>query len=398
MISLSLPDARRLALASQGLHVKTPFGAGKNAVLRCIEQLGYVQIDTISVINRSHHHCIWTRVPSYQPAHLDRLLKDRQVLEYWSHAAAFLPMADYRYCLPYMQAIAAGKKHWRTPDRKAMQRVLDRIRAEGPLMARDFEHAGDRGNEWGWNWKPAKIALEQLFIEGQLMASHREGFQKVYDLPERVLPPGIDTRTPSGEEFQRYLITRAIRAHGLVRDGEISYLRKGMKAGVKARLQDMLDAGEIVGVTVRGIEGPYYSHQDLLASLPGKRVNRQVNLLSPFDNAVIQRKRLQQLFGSHYQIECFVPAAKRRYGYYCLPIQYGTDIVGRLDPKADRKSGAFIVKSLHLEQAVRDPDHLAGKLAEKLREVAAFNGCDRIAWRPGRRDAFGRLLQEHLAG
>ncbi len=396
MNSISLQDARRLAISCQGLHAKAPFGTGKPAVLRSVEQLGYIQIDTISVINRSHEHTLWTRVPSFQPAQLDKLLKERKLLEYWTHAAAYLPMRDYRYCLPYMRAIAEGRKHWRTPDRQAMARVLERIRAEGPLMARDFEHSSERSQDWGWNWKPAKIALEQLFIEGQLMTSHRVGFQKVYDLPERVLPDGLDTRMPTDEEFHRYLIRTAIRAHGIVQDSQIGYLRRGTLAGIRARLREMREEGELLAVQVEGISSIHYTTPALLETCGPRRIPSSVRLLSPFDNAVIQRKRLQQLFASEYQIECFVPAAKRRFGYYCLPILYGTEIIGRLDPKADRKTSEFIVKSLELEKPVRNLDKLAGKIADKLLEVAAFNRCERVVWQPAPGDAFGRQLAARL--
>lgn len=398
MSAISVTEARRLALIRQGLHTARPFGAGKQAVLRCIEQLGYVQIDTIAVINRSHHHTFWTRIPSYREKHLDALQRERRILEYWAHAAAYLPMRDYRYCLPYMQAIASGQKHWRAPDRKAMQAVLDRIRAEGPLKAKDFEHTGKRGGEWGWNWKPAKIALEQLFIEGRLITSHREGFQKVYDLPERVLPRDIDTRMPSTAEFQRYLVTSTIQAHGLATETEIGYLRRGLRAGIRDRLNEMLENGEIVAVNVQGLQAPYYTTATLLDEAAGRRIAKNVHLLSPFDNAVIQRRRIQQLFGSDYQIECFVPGPKRQFGYYCLPVLYGTDIVGRLDPKADRRSGEFIVRSLHIEKPVGDAEAFAARLAAKLREVAGFNGCTRIAFRPARGEAIGKLLAVNLAG
>lgn len=385
-------EARRLALVSQGLHQLEPFGTGKNAVQRCIEQIGYVQIDTISVINRSHHHCFWTRVPSYKEQHLDTLLREKKILEYWAHAAAYLPMADYRFCLPYMNAVASGQKHWRRPDRKAMAEVLARVRAEGPLMAKDFEHRGERTGHWGWNWKPAKIALEQLFIEGRLIATRRVGFQKVYDLPERALPEGLDTRVPTDEEFHRYLISNAIRAHGLVTEKEICYLRKGVKTGVKTALRDMLEAGEIIRMEIAGNAGEYYTTEQSLADCAGKRISGKVSLLSPFDNAVIQRKRLLELFAYDYQIECFVPAAKRRFGYYCLPILFGTDFVGRLDPKADRRKGEFRINSLHLEKPVKDEDRFLAALADTLRRTAGFNACPRVVYKPARRDRLGSQL------
>ncbi len=396
MIALSALEARRLALISQGLHAARPFGTGRDAVLRCIEQLGYVQIDTISVISRSHHHTFWTRVPSYSAEQLDGLQREGRILEYWAHAAAYLPMKDYRFCLPYMHAVANGQRHWRKPDRKAMQTVLERIRNEGPLMARDFDAPKGDSQPWGWNWKPAKIALEQLFIEGKLIASHRIGFQKVYDLPERVLPADIDTRMPTAAEFQEYLIRTAIRAHGLVAEPEISYLRKGMKAGVKARLQQMVADGEVLPVNVGEEKQRYYTTAESLEKLAGGRVARNVHLLSPFDNAVIQRRRIRQLFGSDYQLECFVPAPKRQFGYYCLPILYGTEIVGRLDPKADQRSGELTVRALYLEKPVGNEDDLARKLAARLRTVAAFNRCERVSYQPARGDGFGRMVAEEL--
>ncbi len=398
MLEISARDARRLAVIAQGLHTTRPFGAGKHAVQRCIEQLGYVQIDTISVINRSHHHTFWTRVPSYCEQHLDALQQEGKILEYWAHAAAYLPMEDYRFCLPYMRAVASGQTHWRRQDKPAMRAVLKRIRAEGPLKTRDFEQPKARGNEWGWNWKPAKIALEQLFIEGKLIASRREGFEKVYDLPERVLPSGLDTRMPTEAEFQRYLIRRALRAHGLVAEPEISYQRKGVKAGVKARLREMVESGETLQLAVAGQSQPYYTTAAALEQLAARRIIKNVHLLSPFDNAVIQRRRIQQLFESSYQLECFVPAAQRQFGYYCLPILYGSEIVGRLDPKADRRSRELIVRALYLERPIEDEATFAGKLASKVRRVAAFNRCERIRYEPRRGDVLGGLLAAELTG
>lgn len=305
-------------------------------------------------------------MPSYRKSHLDALLKERRILEYGSHAAAYLPMQDYRYCLPYMQTIASGVQHWRKPDPRAMARVLARIRDEGPLMARDFDHDGARDEHWGWNWKPAKIALKPLFIEGKLMASHRVGFQKFYDLPEPVIPAGIDTAMPTDEEFHRYLILSTLKGHGLAAEVEFSYLRKGHKAGVRNTLKDMLDMGEVIAITVDQLPGTWYTTQANLEALAGTRISKHVHLLSPFDNAVIKRKRIQALFDRQYQIECFVRSAKRQFGYCCQPILHGTDNVGRLDPKADRKNSTFILRSLHLEKPLTDLNAFINGLAKKL--------------------------------
>lgn len=366
-----------MVIARQGLHKSNAFGRGPSALVDCIDRLSYIQIDTISVINRAHHHTFWTRVPSFLESHLDALQRDRKIFEYWSHAAAFLPMKDFRFCLPYMNAIASGQKHWRTPDKKTMNSVLKRIRSEGAARARDFDAVdGAKSGIWG-STKPAKIALEQLFIEGKLMVSHRDGFQKVFDLPERVLPSDLDTSSPSSEEFFRYLIERTIQAQGFATDSEIGYLRKGVKTELKQHLQQMLGDKEIVEVQVKGNPNVYFSQTKVIEASRSARVSKKVHLLSPFDNLVIQRKRMAQIFDFDYQIECYVPEAKRKHGYFCLPILFGDDLVGRLDPKADRKSKQLTIRNLVIEKEIKDYDVFVAELARKIDQLAAFNGCER---------------------
>ena len=398
MLKLSTNTVRKLALHAQGLAKAQPFGKGPAAVLRCIEQLGYIQIDTISVIKRAHHHTWWTRVPDYREAHLDKLQKARKIFEYWAHAAAYLPMQDYRYCLPRMHAIASGEKHWHKPERKLMQFVLDRIRAEGPLQARDFEQDRPRKQGGWWQWKPSKVALEQLFIEGKLIATHRDAFQKVYDLPERALPSDLDTSMPTPEEFRRFLILRAIRAHGVASEAEIGYLRRGMKKPLAQSLAEMEEAGEVVALTYPGATGKIFSTPDLLAQAGKLRASKHVHLLSPFDNLVIQRKRVQQVFDFDYQIECYVPEPKRKFGYFCLPILYGSELVGRLDPKAERKSGVLQVRKLALEDRAKADEALAAALATRLAALAAFNDCNSVSIGTCNNKVFKGLLKQELAG
>ena len=377
---LSKKEAARLALHSQGLLKKNPFGKGKGGVLRALDQLGYVQIDTISVIERTHNHTFWTRVPNFNPEVLDELqVKDRKIFEYWSHAEAYLPIEDYRFYLYKMRAIAAGEKHWHAPDKKMMKRVLNRFRGEGPLMAKDFKPPEDHQAAPWWNWKPAKRALEQLFIEGKLMIVRRNNFHKVYDLPERVLPANLDTTLPTTEEYCRFLILRVIKAHGLVTEPEIGYLRKGIKKDIKTTLQQMLANDEIQTVSVDGISNQiYYTTEESLSQLANLRVSKNIHLLSPLDNCVIQRRRVQQIFDFNYQLECYVPAQKRVYGYFCLPILWGDRFIGRLDPKADRKSKTFYIRNLCFEPTFKDFEQMLQPLAGKIRDLAYFNNCDSI--------------------
>ena len=347
------------------------------ATLEAITHLGYIQIDTISVVARAHHHTLWNRNRRYQPDHLDRLVAQRRVYEYWSHAAAYLPMKDYRFSLPRMHAYASGQRHWYQPDRRLMRKVMDRIKLEGPLQARDFEHDSKGAKKEMWDWKPAKQALEQLFMEGKLMTSYRQGFQKVYDLTERVLPSDVDTRVPSQSEYARFLITRFRAANGLGQASEIGYLRKGLKSTIENCMAEMEEAGEIVSVTIR--DRTYFLLPVSLDLLERQLPRKRLKILSPFDNLVIQRKRMQHLFDFDYQIECYVPAEKRKHGYFSLPVLWDGRLVARVDCKADRQTGTLMVRNLVIEPSLRKIDALIEALAQELWHFAEFNRCDNVS-------------------
>jgi len=367
---------RRIALEAQGLTRVEPFGRGIDATHRALEQLGYVQIDTISIVARAHHHTFWNRVPNYSPSHLDRLVRGGRAFEYWFHAASYLPMRDYRFALPRMHALKSGERHWFAKDRKLMRAVLDRIRAEGPLLARDFESPRGRNQGW-WDWKPAKRALEQLFMQGDLMAAGREGFQKIYDLPERVLPPNVDTSTPTIEEFAGHLLDTALRAHGFAIPKEVTYLRRGsaIRAALRARLDAEVRDGALVKIRVDGCD--YYARPEVL-DRAAPRAPARVRLLSPFDNAVIQRDRNVALHEFDYQVECYVPAPKRRFGYFCLPVLYRDRFVGRVDCKAQRRQRRLDLLHLHIERDISERDRFAVEFAKAARAFAAFNDCDSV--------------------
>src|SRR5688572_18156438 len=201
---MTVKQLRRITLENQGLLHAAPFGKGKNAVLSALEHLGYLQIDTLSIVERAHHHTLWTRIPDYKTEHLNELVKERKVFEYWFHAASYLPMKDFRFALPQMLEVKQSETHYYNAEPKLMQYVMDTIRAEGPKKARDFENESKKAGSW-WNWKPAKVALERLFLQGDLMISERNGMQKNYDITERVLPENIDLTEPSPIEFAEYL-------------------------------------------------------------------------------------------------------------------------------------------------------------------------------------------------
>ena len=367
---------RRIALNQQGLLKTDNFGRGKAATLRAIEHLGYVQIDTISVVERAHHHVLWSRVSNYQPKFLEQLVKQRQLFEYWYHAASWLPMRDYRFALPRMASINGDRTWFPHSDSKLLGHILERVRAEGPLRARDFEDTRTGKKQW-WDWKPAKQALEQLFMQGELMVSGREGFQKVYDLAERVLPDWVDTRHPGMEEYASYLVDTTLAAHGFATQKTMTYLRKGqaLRDAIGEQLQVRLEAGDLT-TSKLGDNSIAYAEPGLLESR-APHSSATVRILSPFDNLVIQRERGRDIFNFDYQIECYVPQPKRQFGYFCLPILYRDRLVGRIDCKANRKQQKLELKSIHIEQKV--DDEFSQRLGSALQDFATFNGCCEVS-------------------
>ncbi|MGQ0827498.1 MAG: winged helix-turn-helix domain-containing protein [Bacteroidota bacterium] len=373
---LSPEHARALILQSQGL-LKNNFGNGKRGVLSAIQHLGYLQIDTLSVVARAHHHILWSRLPDYNEKFLNELLeKDKSIFEYWSHAASYLPISDYRFSLPQKKAYAAGKSHWFGQDKKMKLYVLDKIKAEGPLQSKDFEHKRTGPGNW-YEWKPAKKALEQLFMEGKLMVAKRQGFQKVYDLTERVLPSHVDISIPSIPEHAAYLIYKAIQAQGIVSENEIAYLRGNLREPVSKILKKFLKEGKLIEVQINGIEVPFISSPEKITRIENIKF-QTLQLLSPFDNLVIQRKRLQRIFDFDYMIECYLPEAKRKYGYFTLPVLYNDQFVARFDPKADRANKIFYIRAMHFEKKFKPSTSFNVLFASRLKEFATFNGCTKI--------------------
>lgn len=376
--TLSLGQARKLALRAQQLPARRrsqPSADSAALTLSALEQLGYVQIDTISVVQRAHHHTLWNRNPRYAPQDLDRLVAAGSAFEYWSHAAAYLPMRDFRYSLPRKNAIASGAdKHWGTRDKKLMRKVLERIKAEGPLMAKDFDVG--YGSTADWSQKPAKQALEYLFMQGDLMICERINFHKVYDITERVLSAEIDTTCPSSDEHYRFLINQYLLAHGIGSAAEVAYLRKGLKGHIEQTLKNMTAEGSLIPLEVKG--RPCVALPGSMALLDQPLPRNQLCILSPFDNLLIQRDRVRWLFDFDYLIECYVPKAKRRFGYFVLPILWSGKLVARMDCKAHRQEGTLEVLSLQTEETCAINERFLQALAKELRHFAKFCDCQKI--------------------
>ncbi|MEN9484513.1 MAG: hypothetical protein RJB37_2393 [Pseudomonadota bacterium] len=375
---------RPLALNRQGLGPSPAFGQGAAGALRAIEHLGYVQIDTLSVIERAHHHVLWTRVPGYAPGHLNTLLREGRVFEHWFHAASCLPMRDVRFSLPLMAAVRDGRTwHAGRADAAVMRQLLERVRLDGPLTLRSLgQPSGMKGVQGGWwNAGPLKHALDRLFMQGDLMVRERQGMEKVYDLTERVLPSGLDLRMPTLDESARYLLDTTLRAHGVVTWAQLLHLKTGqalrdaMRRAVNERLADR----SLVRLEDAALPEAYADAAALAARDSTAPTARPVvRLLSPFDNVVIHRERLLGLFGLDYRLECYTPASKRVYGYFCLPILFGDRFVGRVDCKAHRHARRFELLRVHVEETLPDLDAFRPAFAEALLALAGFCGCDRV--------------------
>ncbi|HNT74605.1 MAG TPA: crosslink repair DNA glycosylase YcaQ family protein [Anaerolineae bacterium] len=380
MITLPLATARQLILHAQGLNgAARTLPPGKEGAAQTIEQLGYVQIDTIHIIQRAHHHTLWTRLPDYTPKMLDELLAaDRRVFEWWTHAMSYIPMRDYRYYAPRMgrHALWGRQREWVDAHSDVIVHVKDRIRVEGPLGAADFEKPKAFNGGW-WDWKPAKQALEILASMGELMVTQRRNFQRIFDLTERVLPAGLDTTPPDDADQQRFFVRFGLRGQGIARAADIPWARR--KAD-PAALQSLVDAGEVTPCRVEGLDDDYYALTAALDRTQSPAAAPALHIFSPFDNAIIDRRRLKTLFGGFdYTLECYLPAAKRKYGYFVLPILWGDRFVARMDSKADRKAKTFLVKRLLFEPDFDAYDAMLPALADKLRALAAFNGCQQVA-------------------
>lgn len=376
-MELSIREARRVLIRAQGLDGSWEPMAGKDGAARTVERLGYVQIDTISVVERAHHHVFWSRQPDYTPDMLDVLLsEDRRVFEYWGRAACYFPMTDYRFYRHRMRSAAESQRArgWIETNAEVVAHVLDRLRAEGPLRSADFEAPDGRKSGPWWDWKPAKRALELLLDTGEVMVTARRSFQRVYDLAERVLLPGVATDEADEAERARFSVRRSLNALGLITADDPHSWRLAPRDALRTALDDMVAEGEVIPVAVEGIETPRYARPGLELPPPSDAVA----ILSPFDNLAIDRWRMRELFGFDYTIECYTPAKKRQYGYFCLPILWRDALVGRMDAKAERKAKNLNVKVLFLEPGFDAEADFLDAFAAKLSEFARFNGCDAI--------------------
>lgn len=368
---------KQLTLFNQGLGKTSRFAKGMDGTLQAIEHLGYVQIDTISVVERAHHHILWSRVPDYELSHLNSLVGERQIFEYWYHAASYLPMKDYRYALPTMMSVRNGEnRYFNRGDQHLMNEILARVRAEGKIRLRDIDKNNKKSLGNWWNTGPGRRAFEQLYMQGDLMICERNGMEKVFDLTERCLPENIDLSMPTLYEYAQYLFNNTLRAHGAFTWKQLVHLKKNnLKETMRVVLKEQIDAGVVSAIKLENGQTLYV---DVVAIEQKVSTDFALKILSPFDNSLIHRDRLACLFEFDYRIECYVPAAKRVYGYFCLPILYQDELVGRVDCKAHRSIKELEVISLYLEKTVKNKELFFFELEQELKRFAAFNQCSTI--------------------
>ena len=373
---ISKADARKIILHAAGLAKRAQFGKGKEAVYKMINHLGFVQIDTIYVVERAHHHAIVSREPDYKMEWLDELQSDGRIFEFWTYASGFIPMRHFRFSLPVKESFVNRRKVLTQAEINLMNKTLDRVSREGPLRSRDFENDRVTKSSGWWDWRPSKVALERLHLDGRLMATRRKDFQKAYDLPENIIPGDIDTTMPTSDEFARHVILRVLNALGIASLQEIAWSTRFVKPPIKVEIEKLVTTGEICEVEVPGVKAsPLY----MLTSYKKKKVNLAGDafILSPFDTVNVFRRRLKEYFDFDYQVECFVPKPKRKYGYFSLPILIGDTFVARMDSKAERKQRILTIYNLHFEK-IKLTKAMVVKICDAVKTFAKFNQCDKI--------------------
>ena len=388
-LTISNRDARRLWLDVQGLSA-TP--TGSLDAMAIIERLGFVQLDTIQVVARAHHHILWSRNQNYREPMLDRLLaQDRAIFEHFTHDASVLPVETYPYWRRQFRRLGEKTVRWEQtramPGADGRAAIRARIEEEGPLSTHAFDTKA--ASKEMWARPPHKMALDHMWYAGELATSHRENFTKYYDISERVIPDHLREAEIADETQIDWLCRGALDRLGFGSEGDIMRFWNAaalaeVKAWRAARGGDLVDV-EIACADrsmLKALAPP--DIEERLANLPAP--TSRLRILNPFDPAVRDRKRLARLFGFDFRIEIFVPAAERKWGYYVMPILEGDRFVGRIEAKADRKRGVLAVYAVWPEPRVKWGHARWDKLSAELDRLGRFVGCRTVTWKYGVRD------------
>ncbi|MGJ8535537.1 MAG: winged helix-turn-helix domain-containing protein [Parasphingopyxis sp.] len=388
-LKISNRDARRLWIDAQGLS-QTP--TGPLDVMAIIRQLGFVQLDTIQAVARAHHHILWSRNQNYREPMLDRLLaEDRSIFEHFTHDASVLPIETYPYWRRQFDRLGERTGRWAQTramvDAEGMAAIKARIEAEGPLSTHAFDTKKTSTEMWAR--PPHKLALDHMWYAGELATSHRTNFTKYYDLSERVIPGHVREEERSDAEQLDWLCRAALDRLVFASEGDVMrFWDAAALAEVKAWRRAVAD--ELVEVEIACADGtklPLFapvSIEEKLRSAPAP--TSRLRILSPFDPVVRDRSRLSRLFGFDYRIEIFVPAARRQWGYYVMPILEGDRFVGRIEAKADRKAGRLTIHNVWPEPGIKWGQSRWRKLEAEIDRLARFVGTQMVIWKDGARD------------
>jgi len=403
------------ALALHTALLTTPNGTepptNPDSIYKTVNTLGAVQIDTLQMVSRAHYLTLWSRLGSYDRADFDALSfnpSDRRLFEGWYHAACFIPTHEYRYQMPRQRKVRENGHSWYArwindpKNREMVKSVIERIRQDGGLRTSDFENPDHKRGSW-WDWKPAKVALEYAYAYGELMISDRVKFQRVYDLTERTLPDWADRTEPSQQERDRFFVERGAKAIGvgLLRNaGDYSWMKITTSRPI---VKELLKEGtllEIACETVNGIQ-PLVIHRDNLPLLEkaadGEIQPGRTTFLNPWDNFWWAQDRDELLWNFEHLIEVYVPQPKRVYGYYLMPILHKDRLVGRIDPKLERKTGLLRLRALHLESGIQPDDELVRAVAVAMRDFMNFHHAKELVVDMSNPPEFGQNLLKQLS-
>jgi uncharacterized protein len=390
-IPVSNRDARRIFLNKQGLAAAPHRALGKDGLLDLIHNIGFVQIDSISTVERAHHQILFSRNQTYRPEHLSALIeKDRALFEHWTHDASIIPSAFFPYWKHrFVRREAKIRENWRKWQGEGFDQAFvetyERIRANGPVMAREMKGDNHKSGGW-WNWHPSKTALEFLWHTGKLSIAARDNFQKIYDLTERVIPKEHYEAEVDHDTFVDWACRQALQRLGFATSGEIAAFfdlvtPQEAKQWVESHREELEEVAiETVDRKPRA-SFAFADGLDAMHDLPD--LPARLRVLSPFDPLIRARNRTERLFGFYYRIEVFVPEPKREYGYYVFPLLEGDRLVGRIDMKADRKAGTLDVKRIWWEKGVKPSNARLEKLEAELIRIARFTGVEKVTYGDG---------------
>lgn len=390
MLEVTLDHAKRFILDVQGLRTDTPC----KSVMDVAYRIHNIQIDTISVVSRSHNLITFNRFPEYNEGSIWDYEKKGELFEYWSHSMCMMPLETYPFYAWRRQFYPGNRsKKWAIENKDIMDRVYQHVKNNGETNSASIGERKVDTTGW-WDWKDEKYALEILYTTGKLMVAYRSGFQKYYDLTERVLPNHIDSEPMTNGEAAKFVIDSSLGSLGLGCYDDIrtyhnklpsQELWKGRKEKIEAYLEQRISEGELEEVAIEGLDERYFILASNINKLESDRQlsldNAPVKMLTPFDNILRERGFAKRIWNFDYKIECYVPVPDRIYGYFVLPILDKNELVGRLDAKAHRKEGILEVKSLYLENEALYTSDGMERLQKGLVDFAKFHQCDTITIR-----------------